>query len=571
MGTAFGLASYGVCSQVKMKRNLESLVSHQFDLLIVGAGIHGALAAWDATLRGLSVALIERGDFGSATSQNSLKIVHGGLRYLQDVNLSRIRTMARERTTWMRIAPHLIHPLDCLMPTQKKISRSRLIMGAALAVNDLLSFDRNRSMDPQKFLKPGSIISKHELSNLLPGYNMDGLTGAALWHDAQIYNSERLLLEFILSAAHEGAQVANYVEATAFLQTANRISGVKARDMFTGQEFEIQAKLVINCAGAWADQLLGTSSVKSRYATSIAMNLVVDQVWSGIAAGLPSRPVDGRPSQVLFFVPWRDKTMIGTGHIPWNNSPDEFKVNEAVIRGFIKEINSAHPSLKLSMEKVHHVTWGFLPVDQKDAQRKTVKLTRDGVVINHQAKDGLSGLISVLGVKYTTARSVAEQAVDLAVRKLNAKTKKCQTRTTPVHSGWIDEFKPFLANALAKTPRGMDEEIVEHLACTYGLDYRHFLNEMNENHALSERVDPHLPVTVSEVLFAIRDEMALTLLDIIQRRTELGSTGLPSMKVLQKCVELMGCEMGWSLDRQQQEIDCVLQAYPIKRTEGITA
>src|SRR5919106_4529123 len=169
-----------------MKRNLEKLANQKFDVLVVGGGIHGAITAWDAALRGVSVALIERGDFGSATSQNSLKIIHGGLRYLQDGHLSRIRMMARERTTWMKIAPHLVHPLTCLTPTRKKISRSRLAMSVALMANDWLSFDRNRLADPQKKLPSGKIISQHELSHHLPGYDVSTSTGAAIWHDAQI-------------------------------------------------------------------------------------------------------------------------------------------------------------------------------------------------------------------------------------------------------------------------------------------------------------------------------------------------------------------------------------------------
>src|SRR6266540_5036758 len=145
-----------------MKRDLERLASREFDVLIVGGGIHGAVAAWDAALRGVSVGLIERGDFGSGTSQNSLKIIHGGLRYLQDGNLSRIRTMVRERTTWMKIAPHLIHPLTCLIPTTQNISRNRMAMGVALKANDILSFDRNQLVDPEKNLLDGMIVSQRE-------------------------------------------------------------------------------------------------------------------------------------------------------------------------------------------------------------------------------------------------------------------------------------------------------------------------------------------------------------------------------------------------------------------------
>lgn len=554
-----------------MKRDLAKLSSRQFDVLVIGGGIHGALAAWDATLRGMSVGLIERGDFGSATSQNSLKIIHGGLRYLQDGNLSRIRTMARERTTWMRMAPHLVHPLTCLTPTRQKISRSRLALGIALTLNDLLSFDRNRSIDPQKYLSGGNILTKQELSRLLPGYDVDSSTGAAIWHDAQIYNSERLLLEFILSAVDEGAAVANYVEATGFLQKGNRITGVNARDVQTGRVFDIQAKVVINCAGAWIEELLEKVTVRSEHATSIAMNLVVDQVWSRIAAGLPSRPANGRPPQILFFVPWRNKTMIGTWHLPWNDSPHKFKVMDSVVQKFVDEINSAHPPLKLSLADVQHVTWGFLPVNKEDAYTETVRLTRDGVVTDHQKKDGMAGLVSALGVKYTTAREVAEQAVDLAAGKLPGRSSKCQTHVRSVHGGQIGDFRAFLKQALSKTPRDLNEDLIEHLVYTHGSNHQRIVKSMVENPELRERIDPHLPVTMAEVVHAVRHEMALRLADVIQRRTELGATGLPSFDVLQKCAKIMGCELGWSIEDQQQEIDWVVQGYPLKKMERVPA
>ena len=369
-----------------MKRNLERLANQTFDVLVIGGGIHGAITAWDATLRGVSVALIERGDFGSGTSQNSLKIIHGGLRYLQDGNLSRIRMMARERTTWMKIAPHLIHPLTCLIPTTQKMSRSRLATGLALMANDLLSFDRNYLFDPEKNILDGMIVSQRELSRILPGYDVSTSTGGAVWYDAQIYNSERLLLEFILSAVDGGAEVANYVEAISLLQQDNRIIGVRAKDFQTGQIFDIQSKLVINCAGAWMDCLLGKAALRSDYATSIAMNVIVDQVWSGVAAGLTSQPVHGNPPQVLFIVPWRNKSMIGTSHIPWRDAPHTFKLSEAMVQEFLNQINSAHPALKLSLEDVRRVTWGFLPVNRADANKHPVRLTRDGVVIDHQKR-----------------------------------------------------------------------------------------------------------------------------------------------------------------------------------------
>lgn len=554
-----------------MKRNLERLTAQTFDVLVIGGGIHGAVAAWDAALRGLSVALIERGDFGCATSQNSLKIVHGGLRYLQDGNLSRIRTMARERTTWMRIAPHLIHPLTCLTPTRQKLSRSRLALSVALIANDLLSFDRNHLSDLEKHLANGKLISQRELAHLLPGYDVSTSTGAAIWHDAQIYSTERLLLEFILSAVDAGAEVANYVEAIGSLQRGNQISGVQAKDVLSGQTIEIQSKVILNCAGAWIEDVLEKVSLRSEYATSVAMNVVVDQVWSGVAAGLPSQPKDGRLPQILFFVPWQDKTMIGTWHIPWNAEPDQFRLTEEIVQNFIDEINSAHPPLSLSLEDVQHVTWGFLPVNKENENKEQVKLTRDGVVIDHQKKDNLQGLVSVLGVKYTTARVVAETAIDLAVLKLKVKTKRCQTRLTPVNGGQIKDFNAFLKQARVETSDILDAETIEHLVYTYGSEYRNLVRYVKEQPNLAERINLNLPVIKAEIVHALRHEMALTLADIIQRRTELGSAGLPVMTTLQKCAEIMGNELSWSLEQQMQEIDSVIQKYPFNQMERVTA
>jgi glycerol-3-phosphate dehydrogenase len=297
------------------------------------------------------------------------------------------------------------------------------------------------------------------------------------------------------------------------------------------------------------------------------MNVIVDKVWSGVAAGLPSQPSDGRLPQILFFVPWRDKTMIGTWHISWNGLPDQFVMYEEVLQPFIDEINSAHARLQLTLEDIQHVTWGFLPVDEEDANKEQVKLTRDGVVIDHQKKDNIQGLISVLGVKYTTARVVAEKAIDLAVNKLSIKAINCETNRTPVHGGRMDDFSSFVQNAKDETSDVLDDETIEHLVYTYGSSYKSLLGYINEQPVLVERLDSNSSVTKAEIVHAIRQEMAVTLTDVIQRRTELGSAGLPSMAVLQKCADVMGYELGWSLEQRSQEIDSVIQKYPLKHME----
>jgi glycerol-3-phosphate dehydrogenase len=260
--------------------------------------------------------------------------------------------------------------------------------------------------------------------------------------------------------------------------------------------------------------------------------------------------------------------MIGTCHIPWHDAPHRFKLNEAMVQGFLDQINSAHAHLRLSLEHVRRVTWGFLPVHREDANRQPVRLTRDGVVIDHQKKEGISGLISVLGTKYTTARVVAEQAVDLAVGRLGMKAKKCLTHITPVKGGKIDDFRAFRRNALHKVPRVINERSIEHLLFTYGSEYPQLVECLLMQPDLARRIDPLLPVTAAEVEYAIRHEMALTLADVIERRTELGSAGLPSMTTLEKCASLIGRELKWSVARQQQELEAVIQSYPFGTTEA---
>jgi glycerol-3-phosphate dehydrogenase len=392
-----------------------------------------------------------------------------------------------------------------------------------------------------------------------------------------MFNSERLLLSFVLSAVQAGAIVANYVEATGLLNQGEAVTGVQVRDIFSGREFTVRSKVVINCAGAWVDKLLATLGkpvTRPLFNTSIALNLIVPQIWAGVAVGLSSQPVRSgqihdldRRSQIFFIVPWRNKSIIGTWHVPWQHSPDAFQVSEDLIQDFLHEVNSAHTGLGLSLGDVQHIHWGFLPMENPARPGEQVKLKRESIVIDHQKDDGWVGLISVLGVKFTTARAVAEKAVDLAVKKLGMKGVVCQTHSTPVNGGRIEQFQDYLAQAQAQTPDGISPEIIEHLVHTYGSEYEYLLNYVAEQAALGERVDKSLPVIQAEVVHAVRQEMAHTLGDVINRRTELGATGLPAVSVLRDCSELMGRELGWDEARQSHEIDTLIKSYPFKYLE----
>jgi glycerol-3-phosphate dehydrogenase len=560
-----------------MKRDLGRLTGEVFDVLVLGGGVHGACIAWDAALRGLSVALIDKGDFGHATSANSLKTLHGGLRYLQDPDLSLARTMIAERRAFMRIAPHLAHPLPCVMPLYGGIVTSKPVMAAALALNDAIGFDRNRLADRSKHLAGGRVISTAETLRLLPGARSDGLTGAAVWHECQVYNSERLTLSFVLSAGACGAAVANYVEAAAFLVDGNVVAGVRAKDGLTGDRLEIRARIVVNATGPWtADvfRLLGGQSPRRPVTLSRAMNLVTRQVISGHMLALRSHPrwkteeaTGSTKSRLFVLAPWREYSLLGTLHLPASGDQLDSWVEEQEIDDFVADFNLAYPGAGLSKDDIRFVHTGLLPVVDSCPADK-VKLLRNTSLWDHRRLDGIEGLITVVGVKYSLSRRAARDAVDLALKKLGQAPRRCQTAEVSVAGGNIDQFSDFVRREIAGRSPNLPAETVRHLAYTYGSELSKVVSYMERDSTLVRRVSHNHEVTAAQIVHAIREEMAATLADVVFRRTELGSAGDPGEHCLRTCADIMAAELGWAPHRVAHELDEVRSRFaPAARTK----
>lgn len=552
-----------------MNRNLTTLHQSSFDLIVIGGGIHGACLVWDAALRGLSAALIERGDFGQETSANSLKTVHGGLRYLQDADVGLVRAMIHERSALLRIAPHLVRPLPILMPTYKKLMKSKPVMAAALKLTDVFGIDRNQGLDPSSMLPGGQILSRQRVLDILPDLPPEGVTGGIVWHDGQMHNSERLTLSFIASAIERGAVAANYVEAIDFLQQGDRVSGVRARDTLTGQEFDIRAKVVVNAAGPWIDRLLGKlkeRKVERKFHHSLAMNLIAPKFIDRYAAGIPSRPdtflQNGHQmkSRMLFIAPWRDYSLIGTFHTHFHGNPDEFRVKEEDLDLFLKETNSAYPGAALRREDICYIHHGFLPEKESEGQAD-VRLVREGKVFDHRKTDGIQGLITVMGVKYTSARRVAARAIDQVFRNLDQEPPKCITDVTPLHDAKMQDFNCFSQEARRDEENGLSAGLIQDLTRNYGSDYP----------AVRDLIlarEPQVPVNLESTAavwgmtqYAARHEMAQKLGDVILRRTGFGSAGRPSEAVLICAGEALAVEFGWGKERQAQEVEAVRALY----------
>ena len=558
-----------------MKRSLPTLTQRQYDLVVIGGGIYGISVARDAAVRGLKVALVDQADFGHATSSNHHKIIHGGFRYLQHIDVKRMRESIRERSILLRMAPHLVHPLPFLIPIYRHCLQSKLLMSLALKLNDLVSLDRNRNLEPHNSIPRGRIISKSEALQFWPDLDSEQITGAAIYFDGQVHNPERLNLALLVSACSAGAQVANYAQVTSFLQNHDQVTGINVRDVLSGDSFPLRAGVVVNCAGPWLERVLRSlrsAPCQRRIPLSKAIVLLTRPLVQNIAVGLPSRfrytdnaGMFQKGFRYFFITPWRNKALVGTAETPYKGDPDALQVTEQEICNFLSDINMSFPRAALRRRDVYGVLRGLLPSDGGTDQNKESQPTHQAEIHDHAEEDGIHGLISVVGVKYTTARSVAEKAVDLVFKKLGKKTVSCRTGELPVHGGEIRCFEEFLTRALKSKPAHISAESLHHLATTYGSEYRQIIRYCEIDPRWATPVVSDSLIIKAEVLHGIRVEMAQKLSDVVFRRTELGTAGCSSESSIYECAAIMAAELGWSRKRVSCEMDEV-QAEVCRRT-----
>ena len=545
-----------------MTRDLRCLADTKFDVIVVGAGFYGVTAAWDAAQRGLSVAIIDKDDFGAATSFNNLKTLHGGLRSLATMNFKQMRLFIRERRALARIVPHLVRPLPFVVATTRHPLRSSLAWRLLLATNDVISRDRNLGLvDPGTHLPPSQIISREELLRLNPVVSPKGVTGGAIWYDYQMLSTDRVTLSFLLSAVDAGAAAANYVQANRFLRINGRVAGVKAEDRLTGEIFDIRAKVVVNAAGPWAASLLADLPQAAQGAPpprlSRAMNVVTRKLVNDHACG---GVVGGR---YLFIVPWRDVSMLGTSHDAHDGSPDQLKVSRWDLEAFLKDAREAFPHAGLAAGDVRLVHRGLLPMVSGEGSR--VNLLRESQVVDH-SRHGLPGLVSVFGVRYTTARHTACATVDTVFRTLGYATPPpCRTAETPLLGGSMAHVDNFLKAVLLRDVGDIGPDTLRRIASTYGTGYDRVLQMARDVPALGRPLGRSCDVLGAEILYAARQEMALKLGDAVIRRTEAGAAGHPGTDALEMAAAIMAKAHGWDEWRMRNEVAEVEAFYHLPR------
>ena len=397
-----------------MRRELTRLCAEPHDVIVVGGGIHGACAAWEAARRGLRVALIEAGDFNRATSANSLRTLHGGLRHLQRLDFVHMRESIRERSEWLRMAPELTQPMRFVLPAHGFGMRSRSILRAALWVNDLISADRNQGIAPGHQLPNGAILGKGEFDSLYPGLSIPAHDGAAAWYDGICLNTERLQLAVVMAAVACGAQAANYLRAQQVLQDGPDVTGVRVRDELSGRQMDLHARVIINAAGPWIEEWLGGESREPRRArafkASKAFNLVVRKLPFRDALGLTAR------GNTYFIMPWNGYSLVGTRHLRCDPAARESSVSREEVLAFLSDLNPLLGQHSLNGADIHGVFSGLLP-EADGTAGPDVALERSAQIIDHTDR-GLAGVVSIVGVKWTTARAVGERVARRACRRL---------------------------------------------------------------------------------------------------------------------------------------------------------
>ena len=556
-----------------MKREQERLRNEHFDIVIIGSGVHGAVLALDAVKAGYTVALLEKDDFGHSTSANSLKIIHGGIRYLQHGDIKRMRESILSRRSMMSFAPHIVKPLACMMPTYGHGIKGREMMRLAFGIYDAVAFDRNRGLDEQNKLPMGRSIAVDECKWVVPGIKEDGLTGGAVWYDAIAHNTERLILEYVKETARYGGCVANYTEATALDSDEDKVSAVIARDLVTGKEFAVNCSVVVNAAGPWINTLSDGRSDLASQKWATAINIVVKKkLFKKYAVGLEGYTdfidkdaIIKRGKRLFFFVPWKDEyTMIGTTYKPYFGDVNSFALDRDIVEEVLVEINGVYPEGNLTLDDVTFFHGGLLPMNEADeSQPDSVQMDKSSRVINHGDDGGTKGLLSIKGVKFTTAPDIAKRVLKV-VTKGNFLPVKEQGKYQSNGSGVRPDFGPLISR-LGDDYVG----ISSHLKKTYGSDWREVFTylvkkDMVENLWLNE--DSSL--LIAEILYFIHEEMAVTLSDIVFRRSGIGSAECPSLEILTHLSEIMGEELGWDGEEKNRQVEAALQVFaPVQQLQ----
>jgi len=523
------------------------MAAEPVDVLVVGGGITGAGIARDAALRGFRTAVVDKGDFASGTSSHSSRLIHGGLRYLEQYEFHLVREASRERRVLLNVAPHLVRPLPFVLPSYRGARVPAWRLRAGLWLYDLLAGFRNVGLHRW--------LGRKATLRLEPGLRDKDLQGAALYFDAQT-DDARLTLATMRAAAHAGALVANHAEVTALLKPDARIRGAAVRDVLSGHEYNVRALVVVNATGPWADELRRLEDPEAEPVlrlTKGAHVAVPRQRMGHLRAMTLTSPLDGR---VMFVLPWGDLSYIGTTDTDDETPPDDVRATGEDVIYLLRSANWFFPTARLSPRDVM-ATWAGL----RPLLRATGAGGRDVAPSDasreHRVVEGPGGLLTIAGGKLTTYRLMARDVVDRVAARLRAldgrpRVARPPTDRLPLPGGETADLEGLVK---AATERGARESTARYLVGAYGSEAAAVLNLVERDRALGQPIVAGRPEVWAEVTHAVEREMALRLSDVLIRRLHLFYvTRDQAVSAVGAVADRMAEALGWDATQRAAEV-----------------
>jgi len=535
---------------VRRAEHIGRLRTESFDVLVIGGGITGAAAARDAAARGFRTALVEARDFGEGTSSRSSRLIHGGLRYLEQFEFDLVFEASRERRTLLRIAPHMVRPLEFLFPVYREGSVGRLKLDAGMWLYDALSLFRN--------IERHQMLSAQDVLWREPGLAPEGLLGGARYFDAQV-DDARLVLTTVRAAVRCGAAVANRLEVVRILVEEGEAVGVRLREAPAepgeASEWDVRTHLVLNATGPWTDQTLTRAGLEAppllRPTRGTHIHVRRDRIGHSRALIFES-PLDGR---IMFVLPWGgDLTLIGTTDEDYVGAPEDVRPTGEDVRYLLDSTNRLFPDAPLDSADVISAWAGLRPLVAAGADVEEDDVSREHVILEKPP-----GLLTIAGGKLTSHRAMAEEIVDLAESQLSERgiraRVEAETAGMPLPGGDFEDLEELERTLQSRVaPWGLDRDVCRRLARAYGMLADEVLELASERPELRERLAEDRPYIAAEAVQSARREMALHVEDVAFRRTHVGLETEEFGAAIRRIAALMRDELGWDKAREQEEI-----------------
>lgn len=514
--------------------------ARHFDLAIIGAGINGAGIARDAALRGLSVVIFDKQDMCSGCSAISSRLIHGGLRYLEYGEIPLVYESLHERRYLRLTAKHLVEPLRICIPIFKGARRGPLLIRLGMLAYDILSI--------RKTVPHHEMLNRKEMQSEEPGLRSDGLRAAARYYDAQVTFAERLVLENLLAARSAGAEVLTHCEVTAIKVADGAVSSVAYLDTGDKSTHEVSVATVVNAAGPWVDRVLQTAPTRTdrHIGGTKGSHIIV-----GKFAGAPSdafyveAEADGRP---FFIIPWHDQYLIGTTDIRYDEDLDRIRASGPEVDYLLAETNRVFPAANLAVADIHYAYAGVRPLPYQEKGPESAITRRHIIKINKRVA---KGMISIIGGKLTTYRNLAEQTVDRIAKLQHLKLPKCRTRDTLLPGAWgLDRAEEQL-----RALQLLSEQGIKRILSIYGGRSVGICELCDSNATLARAIDASESVLAAEVVFAIREEFAKSLTDIVFRRSMVGLDADQGRPLYTTIADIAAMELAWNDNEKSRQLD----------------